>query len=153
MIGVVLAAHGSIAPALLEAAESIVGPLENVRALSITAGDDPGIWRSLVHDAIRDLDDGQGVLVLCDMFGGTPANLCLGVDSGQVVVVTGVNLPMLLKVATIRSSGPPLEAVAEAVAEHGRRHIVQATERLRGRSERTGAGATTGKEDTAPVLR
>lgn len=153
MIGVVLAAHGSIGPALLEAAESILGPLPDVRALSITAGADPESLRSQVQEAIHEVDHGAGVLVLCDMFGGTPANLCLGIDSTRIRVITGVNLPMLLKIATIRAAGTPLEDIAEEVAEHGRRHIVQATDRLRGRRSRSEAGLSADDEDTVHAHR
>lgn len=153
MIGVVLAAHGSIGPALLEAAESIVGPLDDVRAFSIEPGSDPTRLRDSVQGAIRELEQGDGVLVLCDMFGGTPANLCLGADCGRVEVVTGVNLPMLLKMASIRSEGLSLEDAAGELARYGRRHIVQATEILRGRQGRSEPGSACENDDAARAHR
>lgn len=134
MIGVVLATHGKVAPALLEAAEAIVGPIDHVAALSLQAGVNPDEMRDRVADAVRTVDEGDGVLVLCDMFGGTPSNVCLSCEAGvPIEVITGVNLPMLLKLSSTRASGLPLEDVAAQLALYGQRHITNATELLRRR--------------------
>jgi PTS system mannose-specific IIA component len=136
MIGVVLATHGRVAPAMLEAAEAIVGPMDQVAALSLEAGVSPETMRVQVAEAVRTVDEGDGVLVLCDMFGGTPSNVCLSTDcEARIEVVTGVNLPMLLKLATARSQGLLLEEAASQIAAYGQRHIAHATAMLRQRRE------------------
>lgn len=145
MIGVVLAAHGEVAPALLAAAESIVGHLDRVQAVTLEAGMSPDRLRAAVKSAVHAVDDGDGVLVLCDMFGGTPSNVCLSTDCGAPIeVVTGVNLPMLLKVATARASGLALEPAAEMLAAYGQRHISCASQQLRDRQQRETAAAQQG---------
>lgn len=132
MIGVVLAAHGDVGPALLQAAEAIVGPLEAIRALSLQAGEDPENMRRQVGEAVAEVDRGEGVLVLCDMFGGTPANVCLSTTGPcPVEVVTGVNLPMIIKLATARAAGGTPQEIASQLAAYGQRHIAHATELLR----------------------
>lgn len=139
MMGIVLAAHGEIAPALLRAAEAIVGPLEATRALSLQAGQAPDELRAEVEKAVREVDQGDGVLVLCDMFGGTPSNVCLSCLAPASVrnqVVTGVNLPMLLKVATARSGGASLEDISQQIVIYGQHHIANASEMLRSRRDR-----------------
>jgi mannose PTS system EIIA component len=134
MIGVVLASHGEVAPALLRAAEAIVGPIEGVKALTLQSGMDPARLRVDVEAAVREVDDGEGVLVLCDMFGGTPSNVCLACATpASTEVVTGVNLPMLLKVASLRSTGAPVEELAAQIAAYGQRHIAHATRLVRDR--------------------
>lgn len=136
MIGVVLAAHGEVATALLKAAEAIVGPLGDVPAISLEAGTDPALLRKRVEEAIRTANQGEGVLVLCDMFGGTPSNVCLSCECGCAVeVVTGVNLPMLLKAASVRE-GSSVEDAAALIAGYGQRHIAHATQLLRDRRQK-----------------
>jgi len=132
MVGVVLAAHGEVAPALLKAAEAIVGPMEGVKAISLGSGASPDGMKSLVSDSIREVNQGDGVLLLCDMFGGTPSNVCLSTQCGIAVeVVTGVNLPMLLKLSTARKTAPSLEEAAAQIASYGQRHITHASALLR----------------------
>ncbi len=132
MFGIVVAAHGEVAPALLKAAEAIVGELDGVRAVSLQAGGDPERMRLEVLDAVRAVDAGEGVLMLVDMFGGTPSNVCLTCGApARLEVVTGVNLPMLIKATTVRES--PLDEAARLIAEYGRRHIAEATDMLRER--------------------
>jgi len=142
MIGVVLAAHGEVSGALLKAAEAIVGPLECVKAISIGAGASPECMRSEVIDAVHQVSDGTGVLILCDMFGGTPSNVCLSAECGTPVeVVTGVNLPMLIKLSTARVDGVPVREAAASIAAYGQRHITLATELLRERKRQAAAAA------------
>ncbi len=132
MIGVVLAAHGEVAPALLKAAEAIVGPLPQVKAISLSASEDCDCMRGNVAQAVHEVATEDGVLFLCDMFGGTPANVCLTTECGTPVeVVTGVNLPMVIKVATVRASGISLEDAAALIAQYGQRHITHASAVLR----------------------
>jgi PTS system mannose-specific IIA component len=151
MIGVVLAAHGDVAAALLKAAEAIVGPLEAVEAIRLQAGEDPDFMRGEVVDAVHRVDDGAGVLILCDMFGGTPSNVCLSAECGTPVeVVTGVNLPMVLKLATARAAGAPVRDAARQIAEYGQRHITHATELLRERRNRV---ASAGSPSRPPPAR
>ena len=138
MIGVVLAAHGEVAPALLKAAEAIVGPMEAVKAISLGSGGSPEGMRAAVAQAACDVNQGDGVLLLVDMFGGTPSNICLTTQCGvRVEVVTGVNLPMLLKLATARVTAPSLEEAAAQIASYGQRHITHASEVMRERRRQT----------------
>jgi PTS system mannose-specific IIA component len=130
MFGVVVAAHGGLAPALLQAAEVIVGPIEQARPVTLGSASSLDSLRETLAAAVTSVDQGDGVLVLCDMFGGTPANVCLASGlPARLEVVTGVNLPMLLRVATTREL--PLEEAAGALVECGQRHIANASQLLR----------------------
>jgi PTS system mannose-specific IIA component len=135
MVGLVVATHGLLAEELLRTAAGIVGPLERCEAISIGAGTSMEDARAQLGDAIRRVDDGHGVLVLTDMFGGTPANLALTFLDDKIEVITGVNLPMILRLATSRSADDvPLRAVAEQVAAHGQKNVSVASELLRTRA-------------------
>ena len=118
-VGVVVVTHGQLAPELVNAAEAIVGDLANVSAVSIGWHDDVDQARTEIAQAIEEVATAAGTLVLTDMFGGTSSNLAVTLLApGRVEVVTGVNLPMLLKLATLRDTGD-LKAVARLVREHG----------------------------------
>ncbi len=134
MVGLVVAAHGNLAGELLRTAEGVVGKLERAMALSITAGSPMEAARTALGEAIRSVDDGDGVLVVTDMFGGTPANLALTFLDGKIEVVTGVNLPMLLKLATCRAENMGLEATAQLLTAYGQKNITLASELLRTRA-------------------
>lgn len=128
MFGVVVASHGEVAGALVEAAAAMLGPLDRIQAVTVTAGSDLSDTRAGVRAAIHQVDGGEGVLVLCDLLGGTPSNICLSIDHGtRVEVLTGVNLPMLLKSATLQLAGATLQQAAELLVEYGRQHITRAT--------------------------
>jgi mannose PTS system EIIA component len=132
MIGVVVVSHGQLATELLNAAETIVGDLPRFAAVSIGWHEDTQDARDEIAQAIGRVEQGGGVLILTDMFGGTPANLAmtfLGQD--QVEVITGVNLPMLIKLAGLAEQ-PNLLAVAREMREHGRNAIWVASDLLRG---------------------
>ena len=130
MIGIVLVTHGDLAREFVTALEHIVGPQEAVRAIAIGPDDDIEARRTEILEAIRTVDRGDGVVVLTDMFGGTPSNLALtALDRPGVEVLAGVNLPMLVKLASVRRQLPLGEAV-EAAAEAGRRYIKQASRYL-----------------------
>jgi PTS system mannose-specific IIA component len=123
--------HGQLATELLNAAEAIVGDLPRFAAVSIGWHDDMDDAREEIRQAIARLQDEGGVLLLTDMFGGTPTNLGLSfVEPDRVEVVTGVNLPMLIKLTSLRSS-QDLLAVARELRETGRNAIHVASDLLR----------------------
>jgi PTS system mannose-specific IIA component len=136
MVGLVVATHGELAAALVGTAESIVGPLARAAAISIDASTSVEEARSRLSGAIHEVGaDGEGVLVLTDMFGGTPANLALTFLDEQIEVVTGVNLPMLLKLATTRGNG--LAAAAELATAQGQKNITLASALLRASTQKS----------------
>lgn len=131
MIGVVIATHGRLAEEVLACAEGIVGPLQRARAVSVSASVPLEAARDALAAAIQEVDEGEGVLVLTDMLGGTPANLALGFLGDAVDVVAGVNLPMLLKLSTCRAPGAKLGEVARLICAYGQKNITLASDVLR----------------------
>jgi len=132
VIGVVVVTHGQLAAELVNAAEAIVGDLPRFAAVSIGWHDDTDDAREEIKQAIARLQSESGVLVLTDMFGGTPTNLGLSfVEPERVEVVTGVNLPMLIKLSSLRPAQPELLAVARELRETGRNAIHVASDLLR----------------------
>ena len=130
-VGVVVVTHGQLAAELLNAAEMIVGDLPRFTAVSIGWHDDVTVAREAIGRAIAKVDTGAGVLLLTDMFGGTPANLGLSfLQAGRVEVVTGANLPMLIKLAKAPAHAD-LNALARLLCEHGRTAIRVASDLLR----------------------
>ncbi len=137
MIGVVVVTHGQLATELVNAAEMIVGDLPQFTAVSIGWHDEVNDAREDIAQAIERVRGEEGVLLLTDMFGGTPSNLGMTfLEADRVEVITGVNLPMLIKLASLR---PPsdLLAVAKDMRDHGRSAIWVASDLLRG--EKTSA--------------
>jgi mannose PTS system EIIA component len=134
MVGLVVATHGRLAEELIATAEGIVGHLDACEAVSIHAGSSMEEARARLADAVKRHDTGDGVLVLTDMFGGTPANLALTFLDEKVEVVTGVNLPMILKLATARAENLSLQAAAELLTGYGQKNITLASELLRSRA-------------------
>jgi PTS system mannose-specific IIA component len=131
MIGVVVVTHGQLATELLNAAETIVGDLPQFAAVSIGWHDDVEQAREEIAETVARLATGDGVIILTDMFGGTPSNLAMSlIEEGRVEVVTGVNLPMLIKLANVREAGDPRE-VARRIREDGRAAIWVASDLLR----------------------
>lgn len=131
MIGILVATHGTLAEELLRTAETVVGRIEQSRAVAV----DPRVqdMRAAIKDAIKSVDTGDGVLLLTDLPGGSPTNFCLSfLEERKVEVVTGVNLPMLLKAGQLRTKGKPIVQVATEVAEAGQRSIRHASGLLRG---------------------
>ena len=130
--------HGKFAEELVHAATRIVGELEGVEAISIDWDDDVNRVREMIEEGIRKLDQDEGVLILTDMFGGTPTNIALSLmEPGRVEIVTGVNLPMLIKFTNLRSRLELHESAAR-IAEQGRSSIHVATEILESRAEEDG---------------
>jgi mannose PTS system EIIA component len=132
MIGVVVVTHGQLATELLNAAETIVGDLPRFAAVSIGWHDDTEDARAEIDQAIGRVEEGAGVLILTDMFGGTASNLAMSfLSQGKVEVITGVNLPMLIKLANLLEQSDLL-ASAREMREHGRNAIWVASDLLRG---------------------
>ncbi|MBI2235935.1 MAG: PTS sugar transporter subunit IIA [Magnetospirillum sp.] len=130
MIGLVLVTHGRLADELVAALEHVVGPQPNVGAVCIGPDDDMEQRRNDILASVARCDDGTGVVVLTDMFGGTPSNLAISImDKAKVEVIAGVNLPMLIKLASVRHSEPLADAVASA-QEAGRKYINVASKLL-----------------------
>jgi len=123
MIGMVLVTHGRLAEEFVAALEHVVGPQQQTATVSIGPDDDMEQRRQDVMSRIAENDDGDGVMVLTDMFGGTPSNLAISVlDTANVEVVAGMNLPMLIKLASVRKD-MALGDAAEAAKESGRKYI------------------------------
>ncbi len=123
MIGMVLVTHGRLADEFIAATEHVVGEQKNVRAISIGPDDDMEQRRNDILAAVATVNEGDGVIVLTDMFGGTPSNLAISVmDQGNVEVIAGMNLPMLIKLASVRETAKLREA-AEIAQESGRKYI------------------------------
>ena len=127
--GLLVVTHGGLAFELVEALRRIVGPLESVKALSIDWDTAPNESREAVRKAIEEIDPGGGVLIMTDMFGGTATNLTLSFLRDGVEILTGVNLPMMIKFANIDSTVVLREAAAR-IKEQGQRSIALATEYL-----------------------
>ena len=130
MIGLVLVTHGRLATEFVSALEHVVGPQRNVGAVCIGPEDDMEQRRSEILEAARAVDEGAGVVVLTDMFGGTPSNLAISVlDRANVEVIAGINLPMLIKLASLRNTAK-LPAAVAAAQDAGRKYINVASQLL-----------------------
>ncbi len=130
MIGLVIVTHGHLADELVKAMEHVVGPQENVAAISIGPDDDMDHRRTDILTAITQVEGGKGVIVLTDMFGGTPSNLAIStMERADTEVIAGVNLPMLVKLASIRGKCEMEEAI-EMAQEAGRKYINVASKLL-----------------------
>ena len=125
MIGLILVSHGRLAEELLQAAEHVIGPMPAAKAIGLDPKDDLAERRSDISAAVDEVNSGAGVVIMTDLFGGTPSNLAIAeMARDGVDVVTGVNLPMLMKLA--RSRQMDRRAAVEAAVEAGRRYIMDA---------------------------
>jgi len=132
MIGLVIVTHGRLAQEFLYAMEHVVGPQAAVTAVCIGPEDDMEQRRRDILKAVAEVDDGQGVILLTDMFGGTPSNLAISVmEQTKAEVIAGLNLPMLIKLASVRGREPLTTCVAQA-QEAGRKYISVASYVLAG---------------------
>jgi mannose PTS system EIIA component len=130
MIGALVVTHGHLGHELVAAAEMIVGEISHIKAVSIGWHDDVNDARKDIEGRITEVESGSGVLILTDMFGGTPSNIALSFHNpGAVDVVTGVNLPMLIKIAS-QKEGDTLESLARIVRDQGRSSIAMASDFL-----------------------
>ena len=127
MIGVVVVSHGRLAHELLSAAEHVVGQMDQAEAIGIGPKDDPASCRKEILAAVQRVDSGKGVVLLTDMFGGTPSNLAISImESAPIEVIAGANLPMLVKLAQIRGR-VALKEAALAAEEAGHKYIRMAS--------------------------
>jgi PTS system mannose-specific IIA component len=130
MIGGVIVTHGQLARELVSAAEMIIGEVHHITAVSIGWHDDVDVARQEIENAIHRVDSGSGVLLLTDMFGGTPTNIAATFMGNPIEIVTGVNLPMVIKLAE-QDQNEPLEALARRIRDEGQRQIHLAGEILK----------------------
>lgn len=141
MIGIVVVTHGQLARELVAAAEMIVGEIPNVTAVSIGWHESPDDAQREIEEAIARTESGKGTVVLTDMFGGTPSNLSMMfLEKGRVEVVTGVNLPMLIRLASLREEeeGDDLLALAAEAAREGKDNIYLAGNLLASKNKSKG---------------
>lgn len=133
MIGLVLVTHGRLAEEFRHAVEHVVGAQKNFETVSIGADDDMEQRRTDIVDAVARADTGTGVIILTDMFGGTPSNLAISVmSSGKIEVIAGVNLPMLIKLTSVRANDDMAAALQEGQMA-GRKYINVASQLLSGK--------------------
>ncbi len=130
MIGLILVTHGALADQFVVAMEHVVGPQKYIKTVCIGPRDDMDNHRKQIASSIKDVDTGSGVIILTDLFGGTPSNLAISLlDPGNVEVIAGINLPMLIRLESARKTMGVREAVA-AAREAGRKYISVASEVL-----------------------
>lgn len=135
MIGLILVTHGQLAREFVSAMEHVVGPQESIASVCIGPQDDAEGRREEISQKIAEVDQGQGVIVLTDLFGGTPSNLAISLlDEGRVEVIAGINLPMLIRLARARKDMNVADAV-RAARDAGRNYITIASEFLARPSE------------------
>lgn len=133
MIGLVLVTHGKLAEEFHYAVEHVVGPQKCLETICIGPEDDMDQRRQDILDAVQRADDGHGVIILTDMFGGTPSNLAISaMSTGRIEVIAGMNLPMLIKLAGIRGENDMEKALVNA-SEAGRKYINVASRVLSGK--------------------
>ena len=126
MIGIVLVTHGNLARGLIAALEHVVGPQQCVSAVCIGADDDMEKRRAEILESVKACDTGDGVIVLTDLFGGTPCNLAISImGHARIEVLAGVNLPMLVKLASVRTR--PIAEAVRMVQKAGRKYITIAS--------------------------
>lgn len=130
MIGMILVTHGNLAEEFVHAMQHVVGRQDAVATVCIGPNDDMERRRKEIADAVKRVDSGQGVVILTDLFGGTPSNLAISLmKAGHVEVIAGINLPMLIRLAKARNSMPVRDA-ARAARDAGRNYITIASEFL-----------------------
>ena len=130
MVGLLLVSHGRIAESFLEVSLEIVGPVKGVQVVSLAEPIDEEKVMEDIQKARKEIDQGDGILILTDMFGGTPSNISLSfMKEHRVEVVTGLNLPMLIKLASL-TEDKPLEELAPMIRDYGQRNIKVASEIL-----------------------
>ncbi|MBB5709397.1 PTS sugar transporter subunit IIA [Sphingomonas xinjiangensis] len=130
MIGLVLVTHGRLAEEFVVAMEHVVGQQERIAPICIGPEDDMEGRRADIADAITRVDEGQGVIVLSDLFGGTPSNLAISLmEAGRIEVIAGINLPMLIRLGSARKTMKVTDAVS-AARDAGRKYITIASEVL-----------------------
>ncbi|HEX4848767.1 MAG TPA: PTS sugar transporter subunit IIA [Novosphingobium sp.] len=130
MIGLILVTHGKLAEEFVSAMQHVVGRQDAVKTVCIGPNDDMEARRAEIRTAVRDVDSGEGVIILTDLFGGTPSNLAISLmQKGKIEVIAGINLPMLIRLAKARGC-MPLEKAVTAARDAGRNYITIASEFL-----------------------
>ncbi len=130
MIGIVVVAHGQFARELLLTTEFIVGKKPYIASVMTDPKQPVTVLREKVSNAIKKVDSGDGILILTDMFGGTPSNISLSfLDEGKIEVLAGVNLPMLIKLASM-DTNMPIKGLANMIKDYGRKNIILAGDML-----------------------
>ena len=134
MIGIVIVTHGQLGNALVDTAAIILGePPKAVVPVSIDLTRDINTLRQKIQDRIKQVDHNRGILILTDMFGGTPSNLSYSfLEEGRVEVISGVNLPVLIKSVNLRSKGSNLHEMAKTIEAYGKKSISLASDILKG---------------------
>ncbi|OGL44499.1 MAG: hypothetical protein A2149_08795 [Candidatus Schekmanbacteria bacterium RBG_16_38_11] len=131
MIGAIIVTHGSLGEEIIKSAEMIIGQQEKIKSVAIRPEDSEATIRENITKALNEVDEGKGVLILTDMFGGTPSNLSLCFfEENRIEVVTGINLPMLIKFSTERKKGT-LSEIVSTIKEYGQKHILVASQILK----------------------
>ncbi len=135
MVGLVIASHGRLAEVFVQTARDIVGDMPQVATCSVQPGVGPEEVQRAIRQAVREVNRGDGVLLLADLLGGTPCTqslcVCGAASEVQLEVVTGVNLPMVIKANSLRTSAASVRELAAELTQYGQRHITCATEALR----------------------
>jgi len=130
MIGLVLVTHGNLAKEFISAMQHVVGPQEQVQGVCIGPDDDMEVRRNEILEKVNEVNTGEGVVLLTDMFGGTPSNLALSVmDRAKVEILAGINLPMLIKIASLRKDND-LKKTVEGAQDAGKKYINIASQLL-----------------------
>ena len=132
MIGIIVVSHGNIGCEMVETTRRIFPDATHMRGVCVESNDPPELIRKQISDAVKETNSGNGVLILTDMFGGTPSNICLSfLEPRKVEVVSGFNLPMLIKLANVKSDAV-LEDTVNFIQQYGQRNIVIASHVLAG---------------------
>jgi mannose PTS system EIIA component len=136
MIGIMVVAHFNLAQEMVAAVELIVGKQQQFESVGIFPDEDIDKIRGKITQALKMADSGDGVLIMTDMFGGTPSNISLSfLEDGRIELVSGVNLPMLIKLTSYREEGKTLDELARFITEYGQKNIYLATDVLRTRKK------------------
>lgn len=131
MVGIVICAHGNLAHEFMNAANFITGQTGVLNAVAVDHNVDPAEARNMVKDAIRAADDGNGVLVFTDMYGGTPSNICISLQGDwRMEIIAGVNLPQLVKAVSLQKTHD-METMAKKIRDYGKENIYLASDFLR----------------------
>ncbi|RTZ92050.1 MAG: PTS sugar transporter [Deltaproteobacteria bacterium] len=130
MKGIVIACHGDLADGFLSAAEMILGEVSNLRTVSVDVTQEPEVIQETIHEAIKSVDEGDGVFVLTDLFGGTPANVSLTfLDPNRIEIITGINLPLVIKLLKDREKYP-MEELKEKLIQSAVKNILNPSDVL-----------------------
>ncbi len=136
MVGILVVTHGKVAEELVNAAKMIVGKMENIATISIGWNDNVAEARQKISEGIKRVDTSRGVIILTDMFGGTPTNISLPfLKNNQVEIITGINLPMLIKLSSLQKEDMELIEIARKVQERGQQSVYVASDVLSSRSQ------------------